>query len=188
MYVYQHFLIYNLGLGCTALCISPELYLQDPGNADFQLRLQTQDGQLDIYVRKRPFLDEFLEIMAERFEVGIFTASVREYASKVIEKIDPKGYIQWALYRDSCSLHGGCAVKDLETLPRSLGRAILVDDRATSFMLQRRNGIECTAFEGDPEDTELKSLQAFLSDLSQEKGDLRHWTSQWFDFLKSKIH
>ena len=158
------------------------LYSQDPGNADFKLRLITQGGPLDIYVRRRPFLDEFLESMAERFEVGIFTASLREYASKVIQEIDPKGCIQWALYRDACSFHKGCMVKDLETLPRPLDRTVLVDDRHATFRLQRQNGIQCAAFEGDPDDTEIKSLQAFLSDLSREKGDLRYSTHKWFEY------
>ena len=128
---------------------------------------------LNIYVTKRPFLNEFLETMADKFEIGVFTASLREYAEKVIEQIDPNNRIQWALFRDSCSLYKGYTVKNLEELPRRLDRTILVDDRSTSFMLQRSNGVQCCPFEGDSADTELKRLERLLCDLSRVEGDLR---------------
>lgn len=52
------------------------------------------------FVRKRPFLKEFLEKMSHYFELVVFTASLREYADKVINYIDPKGYIKRRYYRD----------------------------------------------------------------------------------------
>jgi TFIIF-interacting CTD phosphatase-like protein len=56
------------------------------------------------FVRKRPFLHEFLEKMSHFFELVVFTASLKEYADKVIDYIDPKGYIKRRFYRDVKSL------------------------------------------------------------------------------------
>lgn len=151
--------------------------MQDVGRTDFKVTMKFGDQALDIYVTKRPFLDEFLETMADKFEIGIFTASLREYAEKVIEQIDPKNHIKWSIYRDSCTLYKGYTVKNLEAIPRRLDRIILVDDRSTSFMLQRSNGVQCSPFEGAPEDTELKRLEHFLCDLSQVEGDLREFNN-----------
>ena len=148
-------------------------YIQDPGEFDFIVRLDIQGKEVGIYVIKRPFLDEFLESMSNLFEIGVFTASLEEYANKVIQQIDPNGHIQWALYRDSCSLFERSTVKDLEFLPRQLDRTVIIDDRSTSFMFQPSNGIECVPFEGNLEDTELRSLQESLYRLSQIDGDLR---------------
>lgn len=134
---------------------------------------------LDIYVTKRPLLNEFLEEMANKFEIGIFTASLREYAEKVVQQIDPEGHVKWTLYRDSCSQYNGYTVKNLKSLPRRLDRTILVDDRSTSFMLQRANGIHCLPFGGDPKDTELERLRNFLCDLSRVEDDLRKYTHLW---------
>lgn len=154
---------------------------QDPGETDFKVEVFHRKKKLNIYVIRRPFLEEFLSAMAERYEIGIFTASLREYAEKVIQEIDPHKYIQWVLYRDSCSLFQGCTVKNLQSLPRALDRTVLVDDRASSFMLQSRNGILCTPFLGNREDTELQKLCEFLTELSQIKGDLREYTHNWID-------
>ena len=52
------------------------------------------------YVKLRPFLKEFLERLSKIFELVIFTASIKEYADKVIDYIDPDGYIKRRFYRD----------------------------------------------------------------------------------------
>lgn len=41
-----------------------------------------------IFVRLRPGVEEFLKEMAEYYEIIIFTASLREYANSVIDKLD----------------------------------------------------------------------------------------------------
>lgn len=155
--------------------------LQNPGRANFKLTVLTQDKATDYYVMKRPFLQTFLGTMSEVYEIGVFTASLKEYADKIIQEIDPAKHIQWALYRDSCSFHEGFTVKNLECLPRPLERTILVDDRETSFMLQPLNGIEVLPFDGDPDDTELLSLQKFLLVVSRVEGDLRAVTDTWLN-------
>lgn len=48
-----------------------------------------------VYVRKRPHLDAFLEAVSELFEVVVFTASQRVYAERLLNMIDPqKKYVK----------------------------------------------------------------------------------------------
>ena len=41
-------------------------------------------------MRKRPFLDDFLAEVGKLFEVCVFTASAKVYASRVLRRLDPK--------------------------------------------------------------------------------------------------
>ena len=45
----------------------------------------TDGSQQNIYVAKRPGVDEFLARVSEKFEVVIFTASLAHYADPVID-------------------------------------------------------------------------------------------------------
>eukprot|EP01138_Halocafeteria_seosinensis_P002991 gb/GECG01003055.1/.p1 GENE.gb/GECG01003055.1/~~gb/GECG01003055.1/.p1 ORF type:complete len:439 (+),score=47.74 gb/GECG01003055.1/:1-1317(+) len=138
--------------------------------ADFVVTAKVDENPLSIYVIKRPFVHEFLKTLAQKYEIGIFTASQKEYAEKVVERLNADGTIQWTLYRESCTLYRGQRVKDLNRLPRQLSRTIIVDDRDTSFLFQPENGIECLPFYGNAEDVELKSLQGFLWEASDSEG------------------
>ena len=98
---------------------------------------------MNIYIRKRPFVDEFLTFACRHFEVIIFTASLGEviyfllilfnfhiyikYASKVIEKLDPNSEISYNIYRENCTPFNGMLVKDLSKMNRDLKDTIIVD-------------------------------------------------------------
>lgn len=78
-------------------------------------------------MRKRPGLDEFLEDMSEAFELIIYTSSLEEYASNVIDLIDPKKRVSIRLYRENCVVYGNKIVKSLEALNRDLKDIIIID-------------------------------------------------------------
>ncbi|KAK6919846.1 FCP1 homology domain [Dillenia turbinata] len=75
---------------------------------------------MTFYVLKRPGVDDFLEILRENFEVIVFTARLRGYASLVLDRLDEKSVISHQLYRDSCREIDGRSVKDLGNLGRDL--------------------------------------------------------------------
>jgi TFIIF-interacting CTD phosphatase-like protein len=50
--------------------------------------------EYNVFVILRPFLQEFIEKMSELYEIAFFTASSKEYAATVMDKIDDKKIIK----------------------------------------------------------------------------------------------
>jgi TFIIF-interacting CTD phosphatase-like protein len=83
-----------------------------------------------------------LEQASQHFELVCFTAGIEEYASVLMDKIDPDGkFFKHRLYRTHCVAVGGSFVKDLTVINRELSRCVLVDNNAFSFLFQLGNGI-----------------------------------------------
>ena len=56
-----------------------------------------------VTVHKRPFVEDFLKDMSGHFDLILFTASQKPYASKVIKIIDPADkFFKLKLFRDNC--------------------------------------------------------------------------------------
>lgn len=90
---------------------------------------------LQVYVLKRPYVDEYLQKMGELFECVLFTASlakvgafscsevqcnvnvillsvsVFQYADPVADLLDKWGVFRCRLFRESCVFHRGNYVK-----------------------------------------------------------------------------
>jgi len=65
---------------CTTLPIqNPDLIFPVDFNGD----------HFDVYVLKRPYLEEFLDEVSRLFEIVIFTASQQVYADTLLNLIDP---------------------------------------------------------------------------------------------------
>jgi RNA polymerase II subunit A small phosphatase-like protein len=118
-----------------------------------------------VYVRKRPFLEEFLSFVCEKFEVVVFTASLPEYADVVINEIDPHGLIHHRLFRQHCTQSNGFFVKDLALLGRPLSSIIIVDNSPASFLFHPDNAIQCTSWFDDCNDTELQDYVPLMQEL-----------------------
>lgn len=86
--------------------------------------------------------------------------------------MDTEHLISARLFRDQCILSDGVFVKDLGLLGRDLSKVIMIDNAATSFKYQPKNGIECTAFIDDRKDMELVNMIPFLEFLSQKEVEM----------------
>ncbi|KAL1805710.1 hypothetical protein ACET3Z_028778 [Daucus carota] len=148
-----------LDLDETLIHSSPEI---PPGKFDFVVRPAIDGRKVEFFVSKRPFVDEFLENLGKKYEIVVFTAGIEEYASLVIDKIDPNKVISHRLYRDSCKENEGRFVKDLSELGRDMKRVVLVDDNPNSYEFQPDNAIKIKPFIDDFEDGELKKVMEFL--------------------------
>ncbi|KAF5736271.1 putative Carboxy-terminal domain RNA polymerase II polypeptide A small phosphatase [Tripterygium wilfordii] len=133
-----------------------------PNQFDFVVRPWIDGNLMNFYVLKRPGLDEFLEFLNGKFEVVVFTAGLKEYASLVLDRIDKKGVIAHRLYRDSCKEVDGRFVKDLSATGRELSRVVIVDDNPNAYAFQPENAIQIRPFIDDPKDKELMRLVKFF--------------------------
>ncbi|CAI9755185.1 unnamed protein product [Fraxinus pennsylvanica] len=133
-----------------------------PEKYDFIVRPVLDGEKVEFYVLKRPFVDEFLEFLSQRFEIVVFTAGIEEYASLVLDRLDWRSRISYRLYRDSCKEVDGKFVKDLSEIGRDLGRVAIVDDNPNSYMFQTDNAIPIRPFVDDLGDGELKKLIKFF--------------------------
>lgn len=133
---------------------------------DFQIQVQIEGMCHDVYVAKRPYVDEFLERMAKRYEVVIFTASLAKYANPVLDNLDPNSTIHARLFRDSCVPNGSQFVKDMSIIGRDITRACIVDNSPSSYAFQPENGIPIESWFDDKSDRCLLDLADALENIA----------------------
>lgn len=133
-------------------------------NADFKFKVFWNWEKVDVKVRFRPYLREFLEQMSEKFEIVVFTASLAQFASPVMDAIDPKGsFISHRLYRESCTYFAGVFIKDLSSLNRKLETTTIVDNSPNSYMWHTENAIPIKSWYSEDTDTELIRVMHHLN-------------------------
>ena len=135
----------------------------------------------------RPGVHNFLIETSKYFEIGIFTASVPEYANAVIDYLDPdKKYIKFRLYRNNCINVGDLLrVKDLRILKNiNIKNIILVDNNMYSFTPQLSNGVLINSFYFDKEDNELENVLNYLIEFILPADDVRKVNDNFFGFEK----
>eukprot|EP00299_Pterocystis_sp_00344_P010777 c4906_g1_i1.p1 GENE.c4906_g1_i1~~c4906_g1_i1.p1 ORF type:complete len:270 (+),score=38.78 c4906_g1_i1:48-857(+) len=128
---------------------------QPSEKSDFVVPIKMGKVEYRAYVFKRPGVDFFLQAVASKFELVVFTASIRQYADAVIDLLDPNHVISHRLFRDSCVPYAGAFVKDLSRLGRDLSKIIIIDNAPSAYMFQPNNALPCTSWFDDPDDDEL---------------------------------
>ncbi|EPY82932.1 carboxy-terminal domain RNA polymerase II polypeptide A small phosphatase 2 [Camelus ferus] len=127
-------------------------------NADFIVPVEIEGTTHQVYVLKRPYVDEFLRRMGELFECVLFTASLAkdatgkpglhpnkkhllfsQYADPVTDLLDRCGVFRARLFRESCVFHQGCYVKDLSRLGRDLRKTLILDNSPASYIFHPEN-------------------------------------------------
>ncbi|KAI0744170.1 HAD-like domain-containing protein [Daedaleopsis nitida] len=135
--------------------------------ADYVVPVEIEYHWHNVYVIKRPGVDNFLKKMGEIYEVVVFTASLSKYADPVLDKLDIHRVVSHRLFRESCYNHRGNYVKDLSQLGRPIADTIIIDNSPASYIFHPNNAVPVSSWFNDPHDTELTDLCPFLADLAQ---------------------
>jgi len=146
---------------------------------------EINEYKVGIFVRKG--VKQFLTEVSKYFVVGIFTASVKEYADAIIDYLDPnKNLIKFRLYRNNCiNVDDKIYVKDLRILKGvDLKDIIILDNSIYSFAAQLRNGILVNSFFIDKNDIELYNVLGYLLNCLVKENDVRVINEQFFNFEK----
>ena len=133
----------------------------------------------------RPKVKEFLQEISRYFLIGIFTASIPEYADAVINYLDPEEkYIKFKLYRNDCvNVCDMLRVKDLSIFgEENLDKIVLLDNNIYSFTAQMSNGILINSFFCDKSDDELSNVRKYLVEYILPSDDVRKVNEQFFGF------
>lgn len=136
-------------------------------NADFIVPVEIDGTIHQVYVLKRPHVDEFLQKMGELFECVLFTASLAKYADPVADLLDKYGSFRARLFRESCVFHRGNYVKDLSKLGRDLKHVLIVDNSPASYSFHPENAVPVASWFDDFSDMELLDLIPFLETLNE---------------------
>ncbi|XP_046407415.1 carboxy-terminal domain RNA polymerase II polypeptide A small phosphatase 1-like [Ischnura elegans] len=136
-------------------------------NADFIVPVEIDGTVHQVYVLKRPHVDEFLQRVGELYECVLFTASLAKYADPVADLLDRWGVFRARLFRESCVFHRGNYVKDLNKLGRDLESIVIVDNSPASYIFHPDNAVPVASWFDDMGDTELLDLVPFFERLSK---------------------
>lgn len=134
--------------------------------ADFTLPIEIEGNYHNVYVIKRPGVDQFMKRVGELYEVVVFTASVSKYGDPLLDLLDIHKVVSHRLFRESCYNHQGNYVKDLSQVGRDLKDTIIIDNSPTSYIFHPQHAIPISSWFSDAHDNELLDLIPVLEDLA----------------------
>ncbi|KAH8372025.1 hypothetical protein KR093_009760, partial [Drosophila rubida] len=136
-------------------------------NADFIVPVEIDGTIHQVYVLKRPHVDEFLQKMGELYECVLFTASLAKYADPVADLLDKWNVFRARLFRESCVYYRGNYIKDLNRLGRDLQKIVIVDNSPASYIFHPDNAVPVKSWFDDVTDCELRELIPLFEKLSK---------------------
>lgn len=134
--------------------------------SDFVLSIPFEEKTQTVHVLKRPHVDQFLEKVSKLYEVVIFTAGIKNYASPLLNKLDPNKYISYRLYREHCTQCNKLYIKDLNTIGRDLKDTIIIDNNPISYAFNKDNGLPIITWMTNQNDDELMKMVPLLEMLA----------------------
>jgi len=155
--------------------------------SDLIVPIRTQDGKVQrLGVYFRPHLIETLTELNKVCNIYILTASQKEYADAILDKIEKLAspIFKGRYYKNSCTkLPNGRYIKDLAVLSLPLSRSVLVDNCPFAFGKHLLNCVPILPFTGNKADDQLPSLQAYLTTLAGDGCDVREGVQRQFRWI-----
>ena len=138
---------------------------------DFVIPVEIENQIHNVYVIKRPGVDQFLKRVGQLFEVVVFTASVARYGDPLLDILDSHKSIHQRLFRDSCYNYQGNYIKNLSQMGRPLEDLIIIDNSPASYVFHPQHAVPISSWFSDSHDCELTDLLPFLEDLASSNVD-----------------
>ena len=149
-------------------------------NYQHKVKIQLPNKQF-VYVgiNLRPLWNVTLDLIKDKYNIVVFTASHQNYADSVLDFMDPeKKYFKHRLYRNNCALvnldGGKFYIKDLDILDKyyNLKDIVIIDNSVLSFAYHLDNGIPILPYYDKDEDKSLFVVGLYLYNISNYN-DLR---------------
>ena len=134
--------------------------------ADFTLQVQIDNNPIEFYVHKRPYLDFFLKVVSQWYDLVVYTASLEIYGTLVADKLDNKrNILNRRYYRQHCMLDYGSYTKNLLAILPDLSSIFILDNSPGAYKRYPHNAIPIKSWFNDPTDTALLNLLPILDAL-----------------------
>ena len=151
--------------------------------------IQFKEGEFEfqMIIFIRPFLNDFLENMNSYFDLGIFTAALKNYAEAALKIIDPsEKFFKFKFFRDSCiNIDDKIYIKDLSIIDNyDLKNIILVDNSLYSFLNNLNNGVLVNSFYYDESDKQLIFAKNYILNSLLYCDDVRIVNEETYNFMK----
>uniref|UniRef100_A0A1I8I6R9 FCP1 homology domain-containing protein n=2 Tax=Macrostomum lignano TaxID=282301 RepID=A0A1I8I6R9_9PLAT len=133
---------------------------------DFSVQVRIERHNVRFFVRKRPHVDFFLDVVSQWFDLVIFTASLQIYGEAVSQRLDngrkmfSRGY-----YRQDCQVDNGGFTKSLSSISPDLSSVFILDNSPGAYRLFPDNAIPISSWFSDSSDTALLALLPVLDSL-----------------------
>ena len=155
--------------------------------------------KVKVGINVRPFWQEALDMLIDKYNIAAFTASHQAYADSVLDAIDPKKkYFKYRLYRNNCAsteMNGSkLYIKDLDIFKDNydLKDIVIIDNSVLSFAYHLNNGIPIVPYYEGTEDKYLLSIAIYLAkiwncDDLREKNKKLYNLEKWKDEIAQDI-
>ncbi|CAD8117848.1 unnamed protein product [Paramecium sonneborni] len=147
------------------------LYFLPKNEKEYTLILDLEETLIHIdnnnngQIKKRPYLQEFLEELSRYYEIAVFGHLSQIEIDNIIQQLDCNQFIKHKLNRNHLMKYEKVLIKDLTLLGRPANKYIVVDNDPFNFLLSPQNGIQIRSWYGEQGDHALLDLLPFLGDL-----------------------
>ncbi|KAL4569667.1 hypothetical protein LXL04_025309 [Taraxacum kok-saghyz] len=123
---------------------------------------------------KRPGVDDFLEHLAQFYEIIVYSDQQPMYVDPIVDRLDGKHCIRYRLSRAATRYQDGKHYRDLSKLNRDPSRILYVSGNALESCLQPENCVPLKPWKCEADDTALVDLIPFLEYVARNRpADIR---------------
>lgn len=153
------------------------------------------------YVKKRPYVEQFIKEISEHFDLAVWTAATRDYAQIIVNELFEKQNLPLKFFhsRERCverentrSMYDSYMtkyyIKDLKKIKKyfDLDKVLFVDDLTVSLQRNYGNLIKIAPFQGENDDKHLLLLKDYLISIKDEENLRKIEKRSWQNYASSQ--